>query len=269
MSGRKNYIAILFPALLLAAGCYGGKMIKMPINAELAYRQVDTLRARQDEIIHVLNEITAMLKEEREATLHRRVETQTTLDEIETSLMILSSKVDANTQLLASVYGNANKKITSPITVLPRDTIPNEAGGEQVRDTLSTLPPSLRDDADGLYRAAYMDLTLGNYDLAIQGFKNYLMKFPSGAKLPEVHYYLGESYYASGRHLEAVGEFQYVVREFPSSRLVPASFLKSGICYANLEERTLAERAFRELISQFPDTEEAQRARLALEDLEG
>jgi tol-pal system protein YbgF len=123
--------------------------------------------------------------------------------------------------------------------------------------------------ADQLYRASYMDLTRGNYELAVQGFKNYLVRYPGGARLPEVHYYLGECYYAEERFLEAVGGFQYVVREFPESRLVPAAFLKSGLCYSQLEEKNLAERAYRELIEKFPDTEEAQQARDLLQQIGG
>jgi tol-pal system protein YbgF len=123
--------------------------------------------------------------------------------------------------------------------------------------------------ADEMYRAAYLDLTRGNYELATQGLQNYLVKYPTGAHVSEVHYYLGECYYARDRHLEAVSEFQYVVREFPASRLAPAAFLKSGYCYRELEERSLAEKAFRALIDQHPETEEAKQARAALDELEG
>ncbi|NIO00843.1 MAG: tetratricopeptide repeat protein [Candidatus Latescibacteria bacterium] len=255
-------------ALLLAAGCYGGKIVKMPINAELAYRQVDTLRERQEEILQLLDEIAEKLKQEREMNTLSRAQTHTALQEIGTSLEILSSKVEANTQLLSSIQG-ATTRPPAPIRINPQDTLSKNEGSRVPPDTLPVSPRVEESNAEGLFQGSYMDLTLGNYDLAIQGFKNYLVKFPGGARLPEVHYYLGESYYASERYLEAVGEFQYVVREFPDTRLVPAAFLKSGICYANLEERALAERAFRELISKYPNTEEAERARLALKDLEG
>ncbi len=114
-----------------------------------------------------------------------------------------------------------------------------------------------------------MDLTRGDYELAVQGFKNYLVRHPVGAHLPEVHYYLGECYYADDRYLEAVGEFQYVVREFPASRLVPAAYLKSGFCYNRLEEKNLAEKAFRELIEKHPDSEEAEQARDELKQFGG
>jgi tol-pal system protein YbgF len=266
---RKKTFLVLLPVMVLMAGCYGGKMLKMPINAELAYRQVDTLRVTQEEMIRVLRELSAQIQADREANLNNRVATLTTLSELEATLAVLSNKIDANAQLLTSVFGPAT--INSPERPpssgrggFPGDTV--SASGVDNSPSSGGAEPG---DNEGVYQSAYMDLTLGNYSLAIQGFKNYLIKFPNGVKLPEVHYYLGESYYTSERHLEAVGEFQYVIREFPDSRLVPAAMLKSGICYSTLEERTLAQRVFRELIAKYPDTEEAQRARIALEELEG
>jgi len=257
------------PVLLFSAGCYGGKMIKMPINAELAYRQVDTLRTRQEDILRRLDEITRQLAEEREANLLSRAKSESNLDEMEATLEILANKIDANTQLLASITGSKQTWTSPPRTKVPVDTVSSESSGRGAPDSAAAHPSIGEGDAEKLFNEAYTDLSLGNYDLAIQGFKNYLVKFSGGARLADVHYYLGESYYASEHYLEAVGEFQYIVREFPDSRLVPAALLKSGICYASLEERALAQRAFRELISQYPDTEEAERARIALQDLGG
>ncbi|MFH1755070.1 MAG: tetratricopeptide repeat protein [Candidatus Latescibacterota bacterium] len=264
-------IAMLIPVLLLSAGCYGGKMIKMPINTELAYLRVDTLRVRQDEVIRILNEISVQLEEDREANMLSRAQSRANFEEMEESLEILSNQIDANTQLLAAMRGTKQGWNPPPRVIAERDTTASsqQATDGGLPDSAGKSPSIGEGDADKLFNEAYTDLSLGNYDLAIQGFKNYLVKFSGGARLPEVHYYLGESYYASERHLEAVGEFQYIVREFADSRLVPAALLKSGICYASLEERSLAERAFRELISSYPDSEEAERARIALQDLEG
>jgi TolA-binding protein len=60
-----------------------------------------------------------------------------------------------------------------------------------------------------------------------------------------------------------------VVREFPEARLVVAAYLKSGLCYLELEERNLAEKSFRELIDKYPDSEESKQARAELEKVQG
>ncbi len=133
------------------------------------------------------------------------------------------------------------------------------------------VPPPLEGHSESakLFKGSYMDLTLGNYDLAVQGFKNYLVRYPNSPNLADAHYYLGDSYYSLSRHLEAVAEFQVVIREHGRSRYTPAAYLKSGVCYRQLGETQLAEQSFRELISLYPRAEEAEQARLALKDLGG
>ncbi len=240
----------------------------MPINAELAYRQVDSLRIRQEQMALQVDEIYRRLEDEREERLRVRAETLETLKEIEEALRMLSNRVEESIQFYGVTQQSGGQGI--PQISPPIDTLQKSSGDSSLADTLEATPDLTGGgESERLFRSSYMDLTLGNYDLAVQGFKNYLVRYPAGGRLPEVHYYLGESYYASERYLEAVGEFQYVVREFPSSRLVPAAFLKSGICYAGLDELSLAERTFRELISRYPDTEEAEQARIALKDLGG
>ena len=60
-----------------------------------------------------------------------------------------------------------------------------------------------------------------------------------------------------------------MVRDFPASRLAPAAYLKMGRAYVELEERSLAEKAFRALIEKHPTTEEARQAESALKQLGG
>jgi len=59
------------------------------------------------------------------------------------------------------------------------------------------------------------------------------------------------------------------VRDYPKARLAPAAYLKMGNAYAKLEERGLAQQAYRALIEKHPNTEEAKQARAALNELGG
>lgn len=258
-------LSIVIAAAVLSAGCYGGKLLKMPINAEQSSLRADSIKTQQLKILRILDELQRQINEEREARMRYEAQSGLTLTELEESVRILASRLEDNSVLLTD-----------------RRAVPADQPSRPRRDENAAPPDSSAADstalrtgvsdsqaADRLYRASYMDLTRGNYDLAAQGFKNYLVRYPGGAFLPEVHYYLGECYYAGERYLEAVGEFQYVVREFSESRLVPAAYLKSGLCYSRLEEKNLAERAFRELIESYPDTEEAQQARDQLQQLGG
>ena len=258
-------IAIAIAAVVLSAGCYGGKLVKMPINAEQSSIQADSIRAQQLRILRILDDLQRQIAEERESRVRYQAQSGVTLAELEESIRILANRLEDNSALLWNRGGTPGNQPSQPAAEI------DEARPDTTAADSTALQLQMTDAqaADQLYRASYMDLTRGNYELAVQGFKNYLVRYPGGARLPEVHYYLGECYYAEERFLEAVGGFQYVVREFPESRLVPAAYLKAGLCYAQLEEKNLAERAYRELIEKFPDTEEAQQARDLLQQLGG
>ncbi len=257
---------VLLLALSACSGCYGGKFVKMPINADIASRRLDTLKTRQQRIMKSLDTLSHQLKDEKEERLRNGAGIEARLSEIEEALRILSSKVDDSMQLMMGI-----KRPAAPFRAIDPHQSTGDSLSGTVPDSLQKENDSAGDnsDEDDLYKTSYMDLTLGNFALSVQGFKNYLVRYPGGSHLVEVHYYLGESYYSTEKYLEAVGEYQFIIREYSKSRLVPASYLKAGLCYAKLDEPALAEKSFRQLISLYPYSEEAEHARAALKDLEG
>jgi tol-pal system protein YbgF len=236
----------------LVSGCYSTKMM------EFTYQQLDTVKTTQMELLRRVDELTRLYQDDREARLRTQAETELGLQELRDALEGLGFRVDDSAQLL-------RERVPSTATTrapVPRDTTPGIPPG----GTAATAAPVVADDDAGkLFQSSYMDLTLGNYDLAVQGFKNYLIRFPDAANAADAHYYLGESYYSLQRYLEAVADYQTVIKEYSQSRLVPACYLKSGYCYQKLEEGELAEKAFRELISRYPRSEEAEQARIELQ----
>ncbi|MCH7549121.1 MAG: outer membrane protein assembly factor BamD [Candidatus Krumholzibacteriota bacterium] len=247
-------IAAVVVAAGLATGCYGSKLIKGPINAEHASLQADSIRAETKELLEKIVVLERSIQEERQSRTRTQAQLNVTISELEESVRILLSRLDDNAQLRSS-----RRRPWPPRVVLPVDTSASD----------STPTGSVGGTEEELYRAAYLDRTRGNYELAIEGFKNCLMRYPSGDYIVEVRYYLGECYYSTEQYLEAVSEFRLVVEEFPEARLAPAAYLKSARCYQQLEENHLAERAFRALLDKHPDTEEARQARAALDELEG
>jgi len=263
MKHRPLSFAAVAVAVAAMSGCYGAKLVRGPINSEHASIQTDSLRAQHVRVLRELAALRRQNQEQLEANVRYRAQMSTSLSELEETLRILTSRFDDSAQ--RSSYGGSAS--TPPPAQQRRMT-------QAAMDTSMTLDDSSAvsgpgGSEDDLYRAAYLDVTRGNYDLAEVGFQNYLMRFPAGRFLPEVHYYLGECHYASERFLEAVPEYRLVVSTFPTSRLAPSAYLKYGRCYEALEERRLAAEAFRTLIEKHPNTEEAAQARAALSALEG
>lgn len=249
--------------LALAAGCYGTKLLKSPINADLSAKRLDTLQTQQEMMLSALERLSEELRIEREERMAASAGQTSRLSQIEEALDVLTSKINDGLQLIHQLRTRGSSAGSSP----------SQGGGTAAKasdsDSARGASPGGEEDEEALFRSSSMDLTLGNYMLAMQGFKNYLSRFPSGAHLDEVRYYLGECHYAMEQYLEATGEYQLVIKEYPQSRLIPAAYLKTGLCYAKMDEPGLAEKSFRELISMYPHSEEAEHARAALADLGG
>lgn len=240
-------VLVAVTAAVALSNCYGAKMMKGPINSEHAAFAADTIRAEQRRIMEKLETLERKIALESDERSGFQAQTSVTLNELEEAMRILVSRIDDSEQMM-------NRGGRGPTGSRP-------SGGSATGDT--------SDSGEEVYRAAYLDVTRGNYELAAQAFSDYLTRFPKGARVAESHYYLGECNFATERYLEAAGEFQRVVREFPSSRQAPSSYLKMGRAYTQLEERGLAEKAFKTLIEKYPTSEEAKQAQAALQELGG
>lgn len=231
----------------MLSGCYGAKFVKGPVNSDHAARVADTLRTEQRRIIERLDRLERQIARDSEERTSFQAQTSVTMSELEEAVRVLVSRIEDSEQLMINRGGRDRSGGSRPAPVASADS------AEQA--------------AEEIYRGAYMDVTRGNYELAAQAFQDYLARFPGGPRAVESHYYLGECNFANERYPEAAAEFQRVVTDFPTARLVPAAYLKMGRAYVELEERSLAEKAFRTLIEKHPTTEEAKQARAALTEL--
>jgi len=65
---------------------FGGKLVKMPINAEHSSLRADSMRARQLTILRTLDELQRQLEEEREARIRYQAQSGLVLTELEEAL---------------------------------------------------------------------------------------------------------------------------------------------------------------------------------------
>ena len=135
---------------------------------DFTYQQLDTVKTNQQEILDQVNELSRLYLEEREERVRTQAELNFAIRELRETLDILGYRMDDNAQLFlsgttaAALAGAAaaGSALLFPDSLTVR---PDSAGG---------LPPAIADDEAGkLFQSSYMDLTLGNYDLSVQGFK--------------------------------------------------------------------------------------------------
>ncbi|MGD9898508.1 MAG: tol-pal system protein YbgF [Calditrichaceae bacterium] len=131
-------------------------------------------------------------------------------------------------------------------------------------DSADADKKSVRSAVEGnhkdLYDASYLDLTRGNYLMALQGFQQYLSKFPHSELASNAQYWIGETYYAQGEYQSALREFERAVNNYPEGNKQPAALLKAGYCFQKMGDVVSSQKYLKLVIQRFPNSEEARLA---------
>lgn len=102
------------------------------------------------------------------------------------------------------------------------------------------------------YQQAFDLLKQAQYEQAIQAFRSFLEKYPSGEYSDNAQYWLGEAYYVMRQFDLALEEYKKVVANFPQSQKYTHALLKIGYCYHELGRIDDAKKILQSLISQYP-----------------
>ncbi len=121
----------------------------------------------------------------------------------------------------------------------------------------ATPPPAPRE----LYSQAYADFARGNYDLAIQGFTEYIRNYPDTDFTDNAQYWIGECLYGKKMYAEAVEAWNALFRDYPSSDKLPDARVKKGMALEKLGRRSQALVEYRYVVDRYPNTQAARIAR--------
>jgi tol-pal system protein YbgF len=138
-----------------------------------------------------------------------------------------------------------------------------------VRTAESPPPPQAQaarqvartESAGELYRNALNDYAKGNYELAIHGFRRHIELYPESSLVPNVRYWLGESYYSQKNYDQAIQELALFVQRHPENAKVASAMLKQGFAYIEMGDKIRARTVLDNLVKQFPKAQEARWAK--------
>jgi tol-pal system protein YbgF len=130
-------------------------------------------------------------------------------------------------------------------------------------DPMGTQPPAVvaGPPPRELYSQAYADYARGNYDVAIQGFAEYLRNYPSTDFSDNAQYWIGESHYGKKAYGDAIAAWDLLFRDYPASDKLPDARVKRGMALEKLGRRQLALREYRLVIDRYPNSPAARIAR--------
>ena len=151
-------------------------------------------------------------------------------------------------------------KINERLMAMPVRSEGSNAVTEDHSDSISQSP-------DSLYFTAYSDYNKKNYDLAIEGFTQFVKQFPDNVLADNSLYWIGECYYAQKKYSEAIRFFSEITEKYQGGDKIPDALLKKG--YALIESGQVENgiSVLKELISSFPLSEEAYLAQQKIKDI--
>jgi len=117
------------------------------------------------------------------------------------------------------------------------------------------------------YQAVLTTFESRNFQTALDGFRNFLTRYPAHPLAPNAGYWLGECHYSMKQYEHAVAAFKDVVAQFPQHDKAAAAMLKIGYSYALLGDAANARFFFETLIRDNPSSQPASLARVRLDSL--
>jgi tol-pal system protein YbgF len=242
---KLQLVVIILLAFAILSGCASRReIVKLKNQADF----LEESNKRQERQIAFLD---SLIREETELTNRLRADLASTLTGMDDRMEIVESKLED----LGHRFPELSRKM---------EQVKREIATKQDTATASDTITFVNVDAKQLYDAAYLDLTKGNYDLAITGFSNYLKYFPETEQAANAQYWLGECYYQKKNYTRAAIEFHKVLEDYSTGTKVPSALYKLGLSLLELKS-SQANKYFEELVNNYPNTQEA---RLAEEKLE-
>jgi len=133
----------------------------------------------------------------------------------------------------------------------------------QLQDKLSQGERSAAAEKQA-YELALNQFKLGNYQLAITSFQNFMTNFSSSDLLPSAQYWIGNAYYAMRDYKSAIAAQQKVVKLWPDNSKAPDALLNIASSQAELGESPAARDTLRALVKKYPSSSAAEQAKQRL-----
>ncbi len=264
---RKDTLFIaLFLIAILTGGCASNKeLLLVQEDIDDIKAQVAELERKDTAVERELEGLDYELTEQINAIKRSQADTLVKIDTLTTEFQILNEKLDDTNFRISSLSQQvAGLQLSRP--PLPRYTEqqagqpPETTEAPQTSEETPSTPQSI-------YNTAYADYLRGDYDLAINGFQEFLRLFADSELADNARYWIGECYYSQGKFMQAVKEFDKVIINFPQADKLPAAHLKKALSYFELNQIGQAVIQLQQLIKEFPASNEARIAREKLESL--
>jgi tol-pal system protein YbgF len=272
---RTSLAALLSLALVPAlAGAQNREQLQLMADLRMLQEQVARLQLAVSQIGQQAAALDKRLEADREAAVKAAADEQLRLNALNQNVTVIREKLDDNTTraaqqaqeltaLIASIriindqLSTLTNLLRPPVNPVDPDV---PATGPVSSPDGAALPPS----PTSLFNQAMSDYFSNNLELAIEGFEEFVEKFPTAPDAPKAQYYIGQSYFDQRRFKEAIAAYGKVITNYKDADEVPQAYFAQGRCYEELRQPGAARAAFQTIIKLYPNSTEALMAQQRL-----
>ncbi len=261
------HLCFVLAAALAAAGCVSSSDFQQSQDqvAELQNELANVKRntAGKEEV----QGVNTRIAEQTEMLLKSNATLVAKVDEMDERIQSTQGSIEQTSyrlDKLAQQLAQAQQEIQELRSRLGESAAGGGAASSEVTVPGAATPSG---DASQMYQAAYRDYQRGNYDLAIDGFREFLAANPSSDLSDNAAYWVGESLFSQKKYREAIEQFEDVVTRYPTSDKVPGALLKKGYAYISIGQNAQGIVQLQYVVHEHPRSQEAALARQKLGQL--
>lgn len=257
----KRVVGLLLCSLLVNSPAHAGLF-----SDEDARKQIQLLEARivkleaQLKVAEEANDhsISAMLdlqmRLEMQADELRKIRGQNeewahALQDVEKRQKDFYIDLDARLRQVEANDGSVATKPTTSLVDATKDVSANPIGENRAFEA-----------AYGLYKAE-------SYQRAAIAFRDFLRQFPQSVHEANVYYWMGNAYFLSGDYANSQDSYQNLITRFQDHPRVAEAMLNVAECQIESKSKMAAKKTLKQLVTQFPGSDAADKAKKRLATL--
>ncbi len=237
---KKYWLFLILALSVLGSGCASRR--------QMAETQIEIIKLRQEhrEILASINRLDSLLAEQNAVSKKLNAELKLSMGALEEQMSQVEARLEDAGVLIQQTVSKIEQRKPQPQIQAPDSSDTTGAAGQV--------------DHQKLYNLAYLDVTKGNYSMAIKGFEDYLQSFPNTSLADNAVYWIGECYYIQKDYAQSQKWYEKLVKEYPKSEHIASARLKFAMSMYNQRYITKAKQYFLDVVKDYPGTEEANQA---------
>jgi tol-pal system protein YbgF len=272
---RRRLLAVVLLLCLPGwAGAQNRQDLQMMADLRMLQEQVSKLQLTSNQLAEQLKMVNKRLDDESAAHQKQVADLQLVISNLNTTVTTVREKLDDNTvrvsQLMQELPGMRSglsmlaEQLNTLVALLqpPVNPVNPDAAPGSTPGPLGTV--RLPESPNKIFELAMADYAGDRLPLAIEGFTDFVTRFPDAPNAAEAQFFIGQSHFARKAHKEAIEAYGKVIANYRDSQWVPEAYFQQGLSHLQLNQRAQAQKIFEGIIKQFPGSPSAMLAKQRL-----